>query len=92
MKPVPTRRTRKASVPPLVTVTVRSSVVLVAAVADRDLDQIDIVAVGVGRRLEVGRLGEGEGAGGGDRESGPVGPAGQREGQRIAVRIVAVAV
>ena len=57
------------------------------AVADRDLDQIDIVAVGVGRSLEIGRRAKDERAAGGDREGGPVGAAGQGEGQRVAVGI-----
>ena len=57
------------------------------AVADRDLDQIDVVLVGVGREFEIRRSREGERAAAGDREGGTVGAARKREGQRVAVRI-----
>jgi len=56
-------------------------------VADRELDQIDIVPVAIGRELEIGDLGERQGAAGGDREGRTVGAARQRKGQRVAVGI-----
>ena len=58
-----------------------------AAVADAELDVIDVVAVGIARQVEIGRGVEGQRAGAAERELAGVGAARDRIGQRVALGI-----